>query len=782
MLGESYLNLGRNDLALENLLTAEGKFGEVSTDPASECFENLGLIYWNNGNLNLAQQYHEKALRIRQDLYGKESLKVGDSYNNLGLLYLGENSFKAKIYFTQAYNIYEKVLGKNHPKVAFCLINLANANNEQGSQDEALEQLQQVNERWDSIFPGEHPNKAFTLSNIGRIYAENEDWEAAYRVQSQALEMYQRLFGEKHPEVANTFLLIGNILEKQRDWEEAISNYQASVQANLFSEGDLSNFYNGDILLSSLLAKAKALESYHFDKTLKPKHLQESLRTFDQCDQVIDQLRQLRLNEKDKIRLGQISKEIYERAIRIALLLANQPFAREKYEAIAFQYCEKSKSAVLREAIAETKAKSFAGLPTDLLQLEDSLKNEITYLNRKLAEGSSSEEEAQFKNALFSLQTQYTRLIQELENDYPKYHELKYKNEVLDLKSVQRVLKEDEAAISYFEAKDRMYLFLITKEKLKVLDTEKNATYPKLIGALRNAMKYQVSSVYLETAQALYEQLIPDLPSFIARLIFIPDGISSTIPFEALVDPKTESEDFSGLAYLIKDYEISYEYSMALLVDKRTQTSSSRKEKILLFAPGNFQPETALPPLPGTLEEVESIKYLFRGNNWQTEEFTLASARESSLKGINLQEYDYLHFATHGVVHESKPELSKIFLKSGDQEDGSLFSGEIYNLQIDAQLVTLSACETGLGKLEKGEGIVGLSRALVYAGAKNLIVSLWQVADESTSKLMVKFYENYLYAEQPSFTGALRAAKLALIESGDNPHPYYWSPFVLVGY
>ena len=100
VLGESYLNLGRNDLALENLLTAEGKFGEVSTDPASECFENLGLIYWNNGNLNLAQQYHEKALRIRQDLYGKESLKVGDSYNNLGLLYLGENSFKAKIYFT----------------------------------------------------------------------------------------------------------------------------------------------------------------------------------------------------------------------------------------------------------------------------------------------------------------------------------------------------------------------------------------------------------------------------------------------------------------------------------------------------------------------------------------------------------------------------------------------------------------------------------------------------------------------------------------------------------
>ncbi|MEQ8882896.1 MAG: CHAT domain-containing protein, partial [Cyclobacteriaceae bacterium] len=140
-----------------------------------------------------------------------------------------------------------------------------------------------------------------------------------------------------------------------------------------------------------------------------------------------------------------------------------------------------------------------------------------------------------------------------------------------------------------------------------------------------------------------------------------------------------------------------------------------------------------------------------------------------------------IHLATHGIVNQSKPELSRVFLCPGSTEDGSLYSGEIYNLKFNANLVTLSACETGLGQVAKGEGIVGLSRALQYAGAQNLIVSLWQVADKSTADLMIEFYNHSLNDSRKGYADDLRAAKLSLLRSEDYYNPYFWAPFILIG-
>jgi CHAT domain-containing protein len=144
-----------------------------------------------------------------------------------------------------------------------------------------------------------------------------------------------------------------------------------------------------------------------------------------------------------------------------------------------------------------------------------------------------------------------------------------------------------------------------------------------------------------------------------------------------------------------------------------------------------------------------------------------------------------LHFATHGTVDEINPELSKIFLAQSQhetQEDGCLFAGEIYNLSLNADLVTLSACETGLGKQMKGEGIIGLSRAFLYAGAKNLIVSLWSVADESTANFMIDFYEKTAQNNaQKGFSESLQTAKKNMIQHEKYSAPYYWAAFILIG-
>jgi CHAT domain-containing protein len=158
-------------------------------------------------------------------------------------------------------------------------------------------------------------------------------------------------------------------------------------------------------------------------------------------------------------------------------------------------------------------------------------------------------------------------------------------------------------------------------------------------------------------------------------------------------------------------------------------------------------------------------------------------ATESLIKTTDLNKYSYLHLATHGVVDETEPELSRIYLQtSSNQEDGNLFAGEIYNLKLNANLVTLSACQTGLGKISKGEGVIGLSRALIYAGAQHLIVSFWSVADESTALLMKNFYTEMLNSSTNDFQESLRVAKLKMISNDKYSTPFYWAPFILIGY
>ena len=190
-------------------------------------------------------------------------------------------------------------------------------------------------------------------------------------------------------------------------------------------------------------------------------------------------------------------------------------------------------------------------------------------------------------------------------------------------------------------------------------------------------------------------------------------------------------------------------------------------------------------PLPGTENEVQSIFNQFDEKGKKALVQIRRNANEAFIKSGELKNYRLLHFATHGFVNTSKPELSGILLAQDTtiSEDGILYSGEIFNLDLNADLTVLSACETGLGELKEGEGLIGLARALLYAGSKNIIVSLWKVADKSTSDLMIDFYKNLLEAnqEKQEFSQALQQAKLEMIDEGKYAHPFYWSPFILIG-
>ena len=204
--GLSYLNLGRNDEALEQLLLAESLLIDESILMAN-CFNALGLVYGNLKNSSLAVQYHEKSLTIKRRLLGRKDIEVANSFNNLGLLFTVDDPLQALIYFNRANQIYEEKLGSSHPRTVRTVSNMAFANLEQENYEEALELFDNINSLYQKIYSEKHISKAYILSSIGRVHLKKGSYDQAINYQNQALQMYISLLGEKHPDIANSYFL-----------------------------------------------------------------------------------------------------------------------------------------------------------------------------------------------------------------------------------------------------------------------------------------------------------------------------------------------------------------------------------------------------------------------------------------------------------------------------------------------------------------------------------------------------------------------------------------------
>lgn len=797
--GDAYLHLGRNGEAIKDLLKAQNLFqnaGITSSKEMANCYNDLGIAYWNNGNTDLSLQYLQNALNIREELYGQNHPEVADSYNNIGLVNADINTFAAVIYFNNALKVYRSIYDENHPKIALVLNNLALQYDVQENYDQALEDLQQVSTIYNNLHEGDHPSKAFVAFSIGNVYYHQQSYDQALEYQNKALDMYTKLYGPKHPEIANIYNLKGDIYLKQGEYKIALETIQKAIYANLsdqkltdiYQNPKLENYYNADILLSSLQQKSNAFETFHYGKTLKFRDLEAALSTLEKADELVSHIRQIRLSEKDKISLSAKASEIYEAGVSLSYQMSQVVFKPKQYLEKAFYFAEKSKSAVLLSAIQDTNAKEFSGIPSELIEEESELKASIVLQEQMLATNQEPEKEADLKQELLRLNNRYNEFVRQLETNYPNYYNLKFNVKHVGLSELQNALGTNTGLVTHFITENRIYTFYVTKDDFEVIRQPKAEDFDKQIMGLRNAMKYDVKASFITTAQRLYDELFPmKIKSDINALLIIPEGSLSTIPFEALItEQKLEDGlSYSQMPFLIKKYNVSYDNSATLFVQRKKEidTYHGATEDILLVAPINFRDveyqglKGRLNDLPGSKAEIDEIKYLFKANKREANLLTESEATKANITDQEIKKYKYIHFATHGMVNESEPSLSRIFL-----QDGSLYSGDIYNIDINADLVCLSACETGLGKISKGEGILGLSRALLYAGAKNLVVSLWTVADESTSKLMIDFYNQHLYSTSyNTFSGALRMAKLSLLEDEKYNKPYYWAPFVLIG-
>ena len=358
----------------------------------------------------------------------------------------------------------------------------------------------------------------------------------------------------------------------------------------------------------------------------------------------------------------------------------------------------------------------------------------------------------------------------------------------------QHVLGDGESVVEFFLGEDRSFAWLISQKTSSFEILPGRSEIEGKVRQYMNALSVAPTNLHLQLsvakqrtmAEELFNMLFGKLAGQLhpnSKLIVIPDGLLNYVPYESLVQ--------NG-RYLIEDYQISYLPSASLIELLRQpppMSATARDERLDLLAFGDpvfadrqtWDWDTPnLLRLPRTRDEVEYIASLVPKERERL--YLGKDSTERAFKHERLNKYRWIHFATHSLIDERNPDHSAVALAldANNDEDGFLRATEIADLDLDCDLVVLSACETGRGRLSSGEGIIGLSRSFFIAGARSVVVSQWAVSDISTAQLMKDFYLQLVNgAAKPA---ALREAKLRMLHSSsETRHPYYWAPFVIIG-
>lgn len=461
-------------------------------------------------------------------------------------------------------------------------------------------------------------------------------------------------------------------------------------------------------------------------------------------------------------------------------------------------------------------------------QREQAIFDHISAIQKELfKEGTPPERQQQLKMELTSTENELEDWRLALRRENPRYANLQHPKPV-NVDRIQReILDPDTVLVEYLLGDKRSFAWVVSKKSLSVATLPPRKEIEEQVNVYRQTLTKKVSALtaqrdlaeYQSRSEKLYTTLIGPIASSISssqKLLIVPDGVLAYLPFETLVTNRAVQGARTGSRpkALLERFAITYVPSASALaaIKSRPRETTAQPKSLLAFGDPVYdrdsrnksqavaavsgkpaEPGTAsfvvtsygergfdFTQLPNTRDEVLAIASLYPPD--QSSIHLGAEAREETLKAAKLDQYRYIHFAAHALIDDRVPARSGIVLSLAEdsKEDGVLQMSEIMRLKLNASLVTLSACSTGLGKLYDGEGIVGLTRAFFYAGADSVVVSLWNVNDFATGEFMKTFYRNL--SRGIAKDAALRQAKLAMLKSrGEWRHPYFWAPFVLVG-
>lgn len=813
--------------------------------PLADTYMLIGIYYDYMADYDRALHYYQKTKYIYQKRLPPKDQRFGYLFNNIGICIFFKGDIQRALgFFNKTVSITVESAGIKSTKVSRDLTNASLCQTKLNNTDEALSnlsrslELAEHNQVLDSyvgarIFHAlsiaqfekanyelalEYGNRAHQLRikhfhplhiEVAKGYFSQADIYLALNKPSKAkallqksLEIYQKLFEEHHPEIAYLFFKQSSIAAKENDLATALDKINNSL--NLFNYDEhipINKHQDFDQqVLDAIELKAQIhFELWKIDKNLL--QLKKSNKIYSDLLTLFNEFRKGFKEQDSKELIASNYFHIFEAALEVSYELA-QHTNDHHFNEQAFQRAEYSTSYVLLEHLRNTKAKQTAQIPDSLLKQEQQLREDIASVKQDLNYNQAKPENDEASTVklsakLFDLKEQHNDLIEILENNYHNYHYYKQDLSTVSLQELQAtILEHDQSLVEYFIGEKNIFVFVISKENFTLEKIKKDFPLEEWTEGLRLSINqyqfpFNLSANYhrklVDYSSALYKKLVLPIEKHLhSRLIIIPTGILAEIPFECFIKTSAKSAaSYKEHHYLIKDYAISYCYSASLLKEMLNHRSLNTSHKALAFAPDfNNSGNSGSLRAPGFLplnyndDEVKALEGLINAKavigDQATESYFISES----------DKYSILHFATHAQANNENSEFSFLAFTEVDDtiENELLFVKDIYNLNLKADMVTLSACETGIGELRKGEGIISLARSFAYSGAGNINTSLWKVNDQSIAELMQNYYRNI--AKSMTKDIALQQAKIELIsarKSHTNSHPYFWTSMITIG-
>lgn len=736
---------------------------------------NLGIVYQLKGDYARAAEHFQKSLKLSVDLGLKPS--IARTLLSIGIVHRSQGNY------VQALDYYEKSLALSEAlgdkaAVALALNNLGELHQSQGNYAPAADYHQKSLKL--SEASGDKYGVSLSLANLGFIHQSRGDYEQASDYYRKSLALKEEL-GDKN----GTALMLNNLggLYHRQGHPAQALDFAARASALARQLGSL------DILWDSQLTAAKAYVALD-----QPGPARQALT--DSIETIETMRTQVAGAEQD-------SQRFFEDKLSPYLALAELLIRRNEVSE-ALTYAERAKARVLLDVLRGGRVSVTKALTAQEQEQERQLTGRLVSLNSRIHRESLRAQpdqerladlKAQLHTARFDYEALQTRL-------YASHPELKVKRGEAPL------LKSEEAAsllpdarsalLEYMVTEEKTYLFVLTRSgdgrqaKAVVQVFPLNVRAKELAERAANFRRQLAGHdlLYQKTAVELYELLLGSARSLLKGkrlLTIVPDGMLWEMPFQAL-------QPVPG-RHLIEESAVSYAPSLTVLREmKRAQgrARGSATAPMSLLAVGNPVLGTQaverlkvrlmdgeLTPLPEAEEQVRELGRLYGAK--QSTIYVGPDAREERFKA-DAGNYRILHLATHGIFDDASPMYSQVVLanEEGDaREDGFLEAWEIMNLDLRAELVVLSACETARGRVGAGEGMIGLSWALFVAGSPSTVVSQWKVDAAGTTALMIEFHRS-LHAGK-SKAVALQQATLKTLQDRRYRHPFYWAPFVLIG-
>ncbi len=773
------------------LAIREKALGPDHPDVATS-LNNLALLYHKQGLHVQAEPLHERALAIREKALEPDHPDVAQSLNNLALLYNIQGRYaQAEPLYKRALAILEKALGADHPDVASSINNLAQLYNIQGqyAQAELLhERALAIREK--ALGP-EHPDVALSLNNLALLYHKQGLHVQAEPLYQRALSIGEKALGADHPDVATSLNNLAYLHDEQGQFSSA---YKLALRATSIQE------------------------NRRFNSTVQSQDKQSVGRANANNLQLLTSLAWKLSNESPSRLL-----ELVEQAFRAAQLSSSSSAAAALNQmAVRFgsgvsevaSVVRKRQDTVLRWQALDKKLIEALGEPTE--KLNNGL---ISSLRRNIADTN----------------TQLTELDDRLALEFPRYAELS-NPKPLSVDDVQKLLKSDEALLTYQVASDQTFIWAITNDDIRwQRSTLGSGELRDKVASLRADLDVGAGATFetfdIGLAHELYQELIgpvSDLVSDKQNLLIVADGALTSLPFHVLVgeEPIQSSPgrdtDYGNVAWLLKRHATTTLPSVSSLRALRRGSSKepapkpmigfgdpvfardeSKEPELLVISLRNYASyfrgdvgdldalSKGLPRLPETADELRAVAYAVGAGNNAIKLRQVASER--TVKGARLDDYGVVYFATHALVagetrsfgSKAEPALAlSLPQEATDEDDGLLMASEVAQLKLNADWVVLSACNTAAGNEPGAEALSGLARAFFYAGARSLLVSHWPVESNAAVILTSNTFKRMAAQPRLGKSQALRQSMLALMNDNSKPHnqhPAIWAPFVVVG-